>query len=124
MEQPIMPPLHMPGRPGDDDPNLHDLLMQCASNLTEKAAHGELTAVYGRDQEIDQILTSLASPLKGRIVVTGGARVGKTAVIQAVAARIHEGHCPEILKGSQLWALSARSIRSEEDTSELQSLAY
>jgi ATP-dependent Clp protease ATP-binding subunit ClpC len=105
-----MPPLHMPGRPGDDDPTLHDLLMQCASNLTEKAAHGELTAVYGRDQEIDQILTSLASPLKGRIVVTGGARVGKTAVIQAVAARIYEGHCPEVLKGSQLWALSARSI--------------
>lgn len=95
---------------GDPDVSLHDLLAQCATNLTERAAHGELPMVYGRDQEIDQILTSLASPLKGRIVVTGGARVGKTAVIQGVADRITRGKVPDALKGSELWALSARSI--------------
>jgi len=95
---------------GEDDLSLHDLLSQCASNLTEKAAQGELPTAYGRDLEIDQIMTSLASPLKGRIVVTGGPRVGKTAVIQGIAARIQAGNCPEALKGSEVWSLSARSI--------------
>src|SRR5688500_18153333 len=110
MEQSIFPPpLPFPAG-GEPDLSLHDLLVQCATNLTEKAAQGELPVVYGRDQEIDQILTSLASPLKGRIEETGGARVGKTAVIQGVADRIQRGKCPEPLKGSELWALSARSI--------------
>ncbi len=91
-------------------PSLHDLLNQCATNLTERAAQGQLPTAYERDQEVDQILTSLASPLKGRIIVTGGPRVGKTAVLQEVAARIQAGRCPESLRGSELWALSARSI--------------
>jgi ATP-dependent Clp protease ATP-binding subunit ClpC len=93
-----------------EEPGLHDLLGQCATNLTEKAARGELPAAYERDQEVEQILTSLASPLKGRIVITGGARVGKTAIIQEAAARIQSGNCPEALRESELWALSARSI--------------
>jgi ATP-dependent Clp protease ATP-binding subunit ClpC len=93
-----------------EEPSLHELLNQCASNLTEKAAGGELSTAYARDQEIEQILTSLASPLKGRIVITGGARVGKTVVIHEVAARIQTGNCPEALQGSELWSLSARSI--------------
>ncbi|GAB4469940.1 MAG: hypothetical protein Kow00124_05600 [Anaerolineae bacterium] len=84
--------------------------MQCAIDLTDKAARGELPTAYGREQEIEQILTSLASPLKGRILVTGAPRVGKTAVIQEVAARIKAGKCPEALRGSELWSLSPRSI--------------
>ncbi len=93
-----------------DELSLEDLLSRCATNLTEKAAQGDLPAAYDREQEIDQILTSLASPLKGRILVTGGPRVGKTVVIQEVAGRIAAGRCPDGLKGSELWALSARSI--------------
>lgn len=104
----MLPP--PPGVAGPEEPTLHDLLSQCATNLTDKAAQGELPKVYGREQEIDQIMTSLASPLKGRIVVTGGPRVGKTAVIQGVAERIQSGKCPDSLKGSELWSLNARSI--------------
>lgn len=106
-----MLPLSVPSQ-GDDEAEftLHELLARCATNLTEKAAQGELTVAYEREQEVEQILTSLASPLKGRIVVTGGPRVGKTAIIQEVATRIQAGRCPDALKGCELWALSARSI--------------
>src|SRR5687767_12988069 len=104
----MLPP--PPNSMAENEPTLQELLAQCATNLTDKAALGELPTVFGREQEIDQILTSLASPLKGRIVVTGGPRVGKTAVIQGVAARIQTGMCPDGLKGSQLWSLNARSI--------------
>jgi len=108
MEQLLTSPSN--GGSAFEEPTLHDLLAQCATNLTERAAQRDLPTVYGRDQEIDQILTSLASPLKGRIVVTGGARVGKTAVIQCIATRIQLGNTPDVLKRSELWALSARSI--------------
>ncbi len=108
-EKSIPPP---PGSSsGDkDEPKLSDLLEQCATNLTVKAGTGDLPKTYERDQEVEQILLALASPLKGRIVVTGDARVGKTAVIHEAAARIHAGDCPEALKGSEVWGLSARSI--------------
>ncbi len=106
----MLPPSIPPQASDEMEFTLQELLARCATNLTEKAAQGDLVTAYEREQEIEQILTSLASPLKGRIVVTGGPRVGKTAVIQAVAARIQAGRCPEALKGCELWALSARSI--------------
>ena len=103
----MRPPTHTGG---DEEPTLHSLLIQCATNITDKVAQGDALPTYGRSKEIDQILTSLASPLKGRIVVTGGPRVGKTSVIVGVAAQIHRGECPEALKGTEVWSLSARSI--------------
>ena len=99
-----------PSSSDENEQSLHDLLNQCATNLTEKAKKGELPTAYERKQEIEQILTALASPLKGRIVVTGEARVGKTALIQEVATCIQAGECPDALKDSEVWALSARSI--------------
>ena len=104
-----LPPSSLPHEEEDEE-SLQDLLSQCATNLTQKAAAGELLAAYEREQEVEQILTSLASPLKGRILVTGGPRVGKTAIIHEVAARIQAGQCPDALRGAELWGLSARSI--------------
>jgi len=89
---------------------LNAYLEECATNLTKRAAEGDLPMAFGRDQEIEQILASLASPLKGRIILTGGPRVGKTAIISGIANRIQAGDCPEALKDAQVWALSARSI--------------
>lgn len=94
----------------DQEVKLHDLLNQCATNLTAKAAADDLPRAHERSQEIEHILTSLASPLKGRIVITGEARVGKTVIIYEVANRLANGDCPDSLRGSELWGLSARSI--------------
>ena len=89
---------------------LQELLQKCATSLTEKASQGELAKAYGREDETNLILTSLASPLKGRIIVTGGPRVGKTATIKQAVACARAGKCPESLRGSEFWSLSARSI--------------
>ncbi|NDJ35441.1 MAG: ATP-dependent Clp protease ATP-binding subunit, partial [Chloroflexi bacterium] len=93
-----------------DNLSLHELLSQCAANLTERVARDEVPRAYGRDAEVEQVLTSLASPLKGRILVTGGARVGKTTLINEVARRIQSEDCPQALAGSQLWSLGPRSV--------------
>ncbi len=97
-------------KPDDGACRMRGLLEQCAIHLTERARTGDLQPAYFRDAEVEQILTSLASPLKGQIVVTGAARVGKTAVIHTAAERIYRGDCPAAIEGSEVWSLSARSI--------------
>ena len=89
---------------------LRSILASFAENITARAQAGGQPGVYFRDTEIDQILQALASPLKGRVVVTGPARVGKTAVLQTVAARVLNGECPPELVGKEVWRLTPNSL--------------
>lgn len=89
---------------------LRSLLSGFAENLTARAQAGGHPGVYLRDSEIDQILQALASPLKGRVVVVGPGRAGKTAVLQSAAARILSGECPPELAGREVWRLTPNSL--------------
>lgn len=86
------------------------MLASFADNLSARAASGGLGETYEREGEIHQVLQALASPLKGRVVVLGPPRAGKTAVIQAVAARIARGDCPPELRGKTIWAFTPTSL--------------
>lgn len=94
-------------RPEPAEPlSLETMLNEFATNLTEQLQAGAHGGIYGRAEEVEQVLQTLASPLKGRVVVTGDARVGKTAVVHEAVRRIAQGECPEALKGAQVWATS------------------
>ena len=86
------------------------LLASFAENLTNRATSGSHGDTYQRDAEITQVLQALASPLKGRVALIGPARVGKTAVVQGVTARIASGDCPPELRGKTVWALTPTSL--------------
>lgn len=90
--------------------SLRSLLSNFSENITARAQAGGQPGVYFRDSEIDQILQALASPLKGRVVVVGPNRAGKTAVLQTVAARILNGECPPELVGREVWRLTPNSL--------------
>ncbi|MBP7693970.1 MAG: ATP-dependent Clp protease ATP-binding subunit, partial [Anaerolineales bacterium] len=77
-----------------------------AENLTARPP----AEVYGREAETRQVLLALASPLKGRVVVTGPARVGKTTVVQAAAQAIARGACPPELRGKEVWRFSPSGL--------------
>ncbi|MBM4423304.1 MAG: PCRF domain-containing protein [Chloroflexi bacterium] len=94
--------------PSPDSLRAH--LSNFAQNITERAQAGGQPSIYFRDSEIDQILQALASPLKGRVVVIGPARVGKSAVLQSVAARILSGECPPELAGKEVWRLTPNGL--------------
>ncbi len=68
--------------------------------------------VYGREAEVAQVLQALASPLKGRVVVIGPARVGKTAVILAAAHALTRGGgaCPPELQGRAVWRFTPGNL--------------
>src|SRR3982751_381102 len=74
-------------------------------DLTADAAEGRIDPVIGRAAEIEQTVEILARRRKNNAVLIGEAGVGKTAIAEGLALRIHEGDVPESLKQSRLVAL-------------------
>ncbi len=100
-----------PPRPPDQPPpDFRGLLSSVGENITARIQAGSLPGVYHREDELAEILQALASPLKGRAIVIGRMRVGKSAVVQAVAARIVNGECPPDLVGREVWRLTPGSL--------------
>jgi type VI secretion system protein VasG len=82
-----------------------EALKRYATNLTERAAKGQLDPVSGRDEEIRQIVDILMRRRQNNPILTGEAGVGKTAVVEGFAARIARGDVPPPLKDVQVYTL-------------------
>ncbi|MBF8224173.1 type VI secretion system ATPase TssH [Halomonas sp. 328] len=95
--------------PGDEPDSA---LARFASSLTEQARRGELDPVLGRDPEIDQMLDILGRRRKNNPIVIGDAGVGKSAVVEGLAARIVEGRVPGALAGVELLALDIGALQA------------
>jgi type VI secretion system protein VasG len=74
-------------------------------NFSLKAANGQIDPVFGRDNEIRAMIDILARRRKNNPILVGEPGVGKTAVIEGLAMRIHEGDVPDTLKGVTLLSL-------------------
>lgn len=81
-----------------------------ATNLTEKALFGRTDPVVGREKEEEQIISILLRRTKNNPCLVGEAGVGKTAIVESVAARIAEGRVPEPLLGKRIMSLELASI--------------
>jgi len=69
------------------------------SDLTGLAGAGRLDPVLGRDGEIRQMIDILLRRRQNNPILTGEPGVGKTAVVEGLAARIARGDVPDALKG-------------------------
>ncbi len=74
-------------------------------DLTADARDGRIDPVIGRAGEIAQTVEILARRRKNNAVLIGEAGVGKTAIAEGLALRIHEGDVPEALNGARIVAL-------------------
>lgn len=78
--------------------------------LVEMVAQGELDPVIGRDEEIRRMILILSRKTKNNPVLVGEAGVGKTAIVEALAERIHRGDVPDSLKGKKLFSLDLSAL--------------
>ncbi|MBV9056436.1 MAG: ATP-dependent Clp protease ATP-binding subunit [Candidatus Eremiobacteraeota bacterium] len=75
-------------------------------DLTQLARDGKLDPVIGRDREIDRVVSILARRSKNNPCLVGEPGVGKTAIVEGLAARIAAGNAPPSLRGKKILALS------------------
>ncbi|SDM89096.1 type VI secretion system protein VasG [Franzmannia pantelleriensis] len=87
-------------------------LARFATSLTEQARRGELDPVLGRDPEIDQMLDILGRRRKNNPIVIGDAGVGKSAVVEGLAARIVAGEVPAALADVELMTLDLGALQA------------
>jgi ATP-dependent Clp protease ATP-binding subunit ClpC len=74
-------------------------------DLTAAARDGALDPVVGRADEIDAVLEVLARRTKNNPVLLGDPGVGKTAIVEGIAARIVAGEVPDVLRDVRIVAL-------------------
>ncbi|MGY1603213.1 ATP-dependent Clp protease ATP-binding subunit [Geodermatophilus sp. SYSU D00815] len=94
------------GRPPSSTPTLDEF----GRDLTEMARDGRIDPVIGREQEIEQTLEVLARRRKNNPVLIGEAGVGKTAIVEGIAAQIAEDDVPETLRGRRVVELDLTGL--------------
>jgi ATP-dependent Clp protease ATP-binding subunit ClpB len=80
-------------------------LKKYGRELVELCKEGKLDPVIGRDEEIRRVILILARKTKNNPVLVGEPGVGKTAIVEGLAERIHKGDVPDALKGKKIFAL-------------------
>ncbi|HEV3404685.1 MAG TPA: ATP-dependent Clp protease ATP-binding subunit [Gaiellaceae bacterium] len=86
------------------------LLDQFGRNLTKLASEGKLDPVVGRQTEIERVMQILSRRTKNNPVLIGEPGVGKTAVVEGLAARISANQVPELLKNKQIYTLDLAAL--------------
>jgi ATP-dependent Clp protease ATP-binding subunit ClpA len=92
---------------GDADP---DPLARFAVNLNERAEKGDIEPLVGRDKEVRRAIQVLARRRKNNPLFVGDSGVGKTAIVEGLAARIVAGEVPEAIKGAVIYALDMGTL--------------
>ncbi|EOL8956420.1 type VI secretion system ATPase TssH [Cronobacter dublinensis] len=83
---------------GELNPALQNALDKFTLDVTARAREGRIDPVFGRDNEIRQMVDILSRRRKNNPILVGEPGVGKTALVEGLALRIAEGNVPDALK--------------------------
>jgi ATP-dependent Clp protease ATP-binding subunit ClpA len=82
-----------------------NLLEEFGQDLTQKAIDGILDPVIGRQKEIERVIQILGRRNKNNPILIGEPGVGKTAIAEGLAMRIHMEDVPETLANKRIISL-------------------
>ncbi|HYC58647.1 MAG TPA: ATP-dependent Clp protease ATP-binding subunit ClpA [Thermoanaerobaculia bacterium] len=104
-------PAGMPSPTGvEDEAPVRDPLKSFAVNLLERAKSGEIDPLIGRSLELERTVQILCRRRKNNPLFVGEPGVGKTAIAEGLALKIHLGDVPNVLKNVEVWSLDMGSL--------------
>jgi ATP-dependent Clp protease ATP-binding subunit ClpA len=95
---------------GDAGMPTSDPLEAYADDLIAKAEKGNIDPLIGRHLEIERMVQVLCRRRKNNPLLVGEPGVGKTALAEGLALRIHKGEVPDALKDARVYALDMGSL--------------
>jgi ATP-dependent Clp protease ATP-binding subunit ClpA len=90
--------------------NVDKILNQYCTNLSLKAKQRLIDPVIGRDEEIEKIQLVLARRNKCNVLMVGEPGVGKTAIAEGIARKIHEKKVPKFILDHQVYTLDISAL--------------
>ena len=87
-----------------------DPLLRFTENLAELAAEGKIDPLIGRDNELKRAIRVMCRRRKNNPIFVGEPGVGKTALVEGIAQRIHEGRIPEVMEGVEILRLDMAAL--------------
>jgi ATP-dependent Clp protease ATP-binding subunit ClpA len=87
-----------------------DPLEAYATDLIAKAEKGQIDPLIGRQLEIERMVQVLVRRRKNNPLLVGEPGVGKTALAEGLALRIHKGEVPNALKDARVFALDMGAL--------------
>jgi ATP-dependent Clp protease ATP-binding subunit ClpA len=79
-------------------------------NLVAKAQQGNIDPLIGRDDEIERTIHVLCRRRKNNPIYVGDPGVGKTALAEGLALKIHHREVPDALKDAVIYALDMGAL--------------
>ncbi len=99
---------------GDEEESVQqtpaDPLKAFTANLNERAAEGGIDPLIGRQAEIERTIQVLCRRRKNNPLLVGDPGVGKTAIAEGLALRIHLKETPEVLHEAEIYALDLGAL--------------
>jgi ATP-dependent Clp protease ATP-binding subunit ClpA len=100
----------LPPAGAEEESNVRDPLKSFAVNLLERAKTGEIDPLIGRTNEVERTIQILCRRRKNNPLFVGEPGVGKTAIAEGLALKIHLGEIPAVLKNAEVWSLDMGSL--------------
>jgi ATP-dependent Clp protease ATP-binding subunit ClpA len=95
---------------GEDGAPVRDPLAAFTANLVERAAAGQIDPLIGRTAELERTVQVLCRRRKNNPIFVGDPGVGKTALVEGLALRIHAGSVPAPLRAAQIYSLDMGAV--------------
>lgn len=92
------------------DEELEELIHSYCRDFTALERAGRFDPIFGRDEEVDEMILILLQKGRKNVCLLAPAGVGKTAMCVALAQRIVKGDVPEMLKTARLIEIDLASM--------------
>ncbi|MDE5782499.1 MAG: ATP-dependent Clp protease ATP-binding subunit, partial [Lachnospiraceae bacterium] len=86
------------------------MMSQYTVNLNEMVRNGEMDPVIGRKTEMTRVTQILCRRTKNNPCLVGEPGVGKTAIVEGLAALIESGNVPEIIRDKKIMTLDIAAM--------------